>query len=138
MIRKALLACLLAAATACALAHEEPDEEPMAPQEDRFTGTVERVVDGDTFRLRGVDESVRIWGLDAPERCDPAGPAATTMLKRLISGQPVNCQLRDIDRYQRLVGQCFLTDGRDIAAVMIASGVATEYCRYSRGHYGSC
>ena len=37
---------------------------------------------------------------------------------------------RDIDRYGRIVGQCFLPDGRDITAAMIASGTAREFCRY--------
>jgi len=27
---------------------------------------------------------------------------------------------------------------RDIAAEMIRSGAATEYCRFSRGYYGTC
>jgi endonuclease YncB( thermonuclease family) len=34
--------------------------------------------------------------------------------------------VRDIDRFGRIVGQCVLPDGRDIAAVMIASGAAME------------
>ena len=50
----------------------------------------------------------------------------------------LHCDVRDIDRYGRFVGQCFLGDGRDIAAVMIEVGVATEYCRYSGGYYGTC
>ena len=105
-------------------------------------GTIEarvaRVVDGDTFKLSGQSQSIRVWGLDAPERNKAGGSAATTALNALISGQTLRCAVVDIDRYQRLVGQCFLPDGRDITAAMIMTGTATEYCRYSKGYYGTC
>ena len=105
-------------------------------------GTIEarvaRVVDGDTFKLSGQSQSIRVWGLDAPERNKAGGSAATAALKALISGQTLSCVVVDIDRYQRLVGQCFLPDGRDITAAMIMTGTATEYCRYSKGYYGTC
>ena len=105
-------------------------------------GTIEarvaRVVDGDTFKLAGQSQSIRVWGLDAPERNKAGGSAATAALKALISGQTLSCVIVDIDRYQRLVGQCFLPDGRDITAAMIMTGTATEYCRYSKGYYGTC
>ena len=105
-------------------------------------GTIEarvaRVVDGDTFKLSGQSQSIRVWGLDAPERNKVGGSAATAALNALISGQTLSCVVVDIDRYQRLVGQCFLPDGRDITAAMIMTGTATEYCRYSKGYYGTC
>ena len=105
-------------------------------------GTIEarvaRVVDGDTFKLSGQSQSIRVWGLDAPERNKAGGSAATATLNALISGQTLSCVVVDIDRYQRLVGQCFLPDGRDITAAMIKTGTATEYCRYSKGYYGTC
>ena len=34
----------------------------------------------------------------------------------MISGQTLTCRQRDVDRYGRIVGQCFLPDGRDITA----------------------
>jgi micrococcal nuclease len=77
-------------------------------------------------------------GLDAPETRDPGGAAATAALTRLIANQTLRCRQRDIDRYGRIVGQCFLPSGRDITAAMIASGTAREYCRFSRNHYGTC
>lgn len=80
--------------------------------------------------MTGVDTRIRIWGLDAPEQDRAGGSAATATLTRLIAGQELACRQRDIDRYGRIVGQCFLADGRDIAAVMIASGTAREFCRY--------
>jgi endonuclease YncB( thermonuclease family) len=103
-----------------------------------FTGRVTRVVDGDTFWLDSGDQRIRMWGLDAPETDMPGGSQATATLSGLISWQQLACRQRDIDRYGRIVGQCFLPDGRDITAVMIASGTAQEFCRYSRDHYRTC
>lgn len=99
---------------------------------------VQRIIDGDTFVLRGEERRIRIWGLDAPERNKAGGPAATHALRSLIAGQRLRCAVKDIDRYGRIVAQCVLPDGRDIAAAMIRGRVATEYCRYSRGYYGTC
>ena len=76
-----------------------------------------RVVDGDTFWISSADERIRVWGLDAPEVDMPGGSPATATLTALISGQQLTCRQRDIDRYGRIVGQCFLPDGRDITAV---------------------
>lgn len=104
----------------------------------RLSGSVQRIVDGDTLRLQGLEPSIRIWGLDAPERGHPGGAEATNVLQSLVTGQVLTCRIRDIDRYDRIVGQCYLSDGKDIAAEMIRLGVATEYCRYSGGYYGTC
>jgi endonuclease YncB( thermonuclease family) len=102
------------------------------------SGTVSRVTDGDTFHLSGLGPAIRVWGLDAPERKQAGGSEATRAMRSLISGASLDCQVRDIDRYNRIVAQCFLPDGRDIAAEMIYMGVATEYCRYSGGYYRTC
>lgn len=110
----------------------------IAAETNSVSGTVSRVTDGDTFHLSGLDPAIRVWGLDAPERKQAGGSEATRAMRSLISGATLDCRVRDIDRYDRLVAQCFLPDGRDIAAEMIYMGVATEYCRYSGGYYGTC
>lgn len=106
--------------------------------EDQIEAKVSKILDGDTFTLSGQSRRIRVWGLDAPEWNHRGGPQATAALKKLISGKRLRCGVLDVDRYGRLVSQCFLPDGRDIAWAMIQAGVATEYCRYSRGYYGTC
>ena len=103
-----------------------------------FQGRVTRIVDGDTFWISGQDVRIRVWGLDAPETSDPDGAAATAAMTRLVSDQVLQCRQRDIDRFGRIVGQCFLPDGRDITREMINSGTAREYCHFSRNYYGTC
>ena len=99
---------------------------------------VSKVLDGDTFTLSGESRRIRVWGLDAPEWNHQGGSTATSTLRSLISGKQLRCAVLDVDRYGRLVAQCLLPNGRDIAAEMIRSGTATEYCRYSSGYYGTC
>ncbi|APO87274.1 thermonuclease family protein [Marivivens sp. JLT3646] len=103
-----------------------------------FSAEVKRITDGDTFRAHDLVPAIRIWGLDAPETDEAGGSAATQALSDLIEGQILTCLIKDVDRYSRIVGQCFLENGLDIAAEMIRLGVAFEYCRYSGGYYGTC
>ena len=128
-MKKSLLACL---ATTFLLSTQ------LLAQEPSFDGIVKSVTDGDTFRMVNLKPAIRVWGLDAPEREEAGGYAATHALSGLISDQLLRCHIKDVDRYGRIVGQCFLQDGRDIAAVMIQLNVAQEYCRYSGGFYETC
>lgn len=132
--RRALF-LLVVLAIAMALTGET---EAQTQSSNALEAKVSKILDGDTFTLSGESRRIRVWGLDAPEWNHRGGPAATATLRGLISGKRLRCAVLDIDRYGRLVAQCFLPDGRDIAAEMIRSGAATEYCRYSRGFYGTC
>lgn len=118
---------------------DDPRGQAAAMSRDNtISGRVLRVTDGDTFTLSGQRRPIRVWALDAPEWNQRGGAAATRALRDLIAGRQLTCRVRDIDRYDRIVGQCFLPDGTDITAWMIRKGVAREYCRYSGGYYGTC
>lgn len=114
------------------------ETDAQAQQSGALEARVSKISDGDTFTLSGESRRIRVWGLDAPEWDQQGGSTATATLRSLISGKTLRCDIRDVDRYGRLVGQCFLPDGRDVAAEMIRSGAAIEFCRYSRGYYGTC
>lgn len=88
--------------------------------------TVERIVDGDTFKVQydGESTSVRIAGINAPERRDPAGPAATAALTGLIRGKTVRLEFpepRKRDNFGRLL--CRVCVG-DVGRWMIDNGYA--------------
>jgi endonuclease YncB( thermonuclease family) len=96
-----------------------------------------RVVDGDTLEVAGT--SVRLFGIDAPERgqsCDgaggpwPCGRWAGQELARLTTGQTVRCTGVEADRYGRLVARCAVAAG-DLGAALVEGGAATAYRRYA-------
>ena len=102
--------------------------------------TVIRVVDGDTIHamLNGVDEDVRIIGLDSPETSKPGTPVecfareATAAAKKLLKkGDPILLQPDPTqdkrDRYDRLLAHVFLADGTLFAETMIRQGDAIHY-----------
>lgn len=94
------------------------------------------ITDGDTLRAGGTGH--RLWGIDAPERGDPAGPAATAALRALTKGRRLACDQVDTDRYQRPVVRCWLPDGRDLSCAMVAAGAARDWPKYSGGAYAGC
>ena len=102
-----------------------------------LTGTVERVVDGDTIDISG--QRIRLPGLDAPEwnqsckATDGAdwqcGAAATKRMRELTRGRTLTCRPEGHDRYGRLLAVC--RDGKtDIAEALVADGFATATSRY--------
>lgn len=96
------------------------------------------VIDGDTIRCGA--ERVRIWGINSPERSDPAGPAATRAMAALTTGRDVRCEPAPSgqarDRYRRRVLRCFVGP-TDLAAEMVRQGQAEDVPKYSRGFYRS-
>lgn len=91
---------------------------------------VVRVIDGDTFVVHydGEDTSVRIVGIDTPERRQDGFQEATDDLKRLIAGKTVVLvfsQKHKRDNFGRLLADVEV-DGVDVASSMLKSGLA-EY-----------
>ena len=78
---------------------------------------------------------VRLWGVDAPEMDDRGFQAATDTLTRLALGKRITCREIERDRYGRSVARCFLSDGQEINRLMIESGTAKEYRRFTKGFY---
>lgn len=101
-----------------------------------LSGMVVRVVDGDSLYLDSHEPQIRLWGVDAPERDEDGFTAATRELVSLAQNERLSCEPVDRDRYGRTVARCFLTDGREVNRLMIESGTAQEYLRYSNGFYG--
>lgn len=111
--------------------------KPPAPpfSNDRLHGKVRFVVDGDSLFINGHKPQIRLWGVDAPEKRDSGYAAATKTLNRIAFNNNISCQVVETDRYGRTVARCFLNDGQEINALMIASGTATEYRRFTKGFY---
>lgn len=134
MVRKAILiVSLLITSTAVA-----------AP----ITGPISKIRDGDTFLIG--NQPIRICGIDAPERGTKAGKQSTKYLRKMTIGKSLRCipvgegtvcdgRSRRTNR-DRIVAQCFI-QGRDIAEMLVRSGNACDWTKFSGGAYkvvGGC
>lgn len=91
------------------------------------------VVDGDTIVIDKVH--IRLAGIDAPELDHPWGKQAKWALVQLCKGQTVTARIRPELSYDRVVAECFLPDGRDLAAELVRSGMALDWPKFSGGKY---
>ena len=87
-------------------------------QAETITGTCQRVLDGDTLLLTD-GTTVQIWGIDAPEKEQPYADQARSYLNQLTKGRKLTIEVKDTDRYGRVVGKVF-----DIAFHMVRVGLA--------------
>jgi len=84
-------------------------------------------VDGDTLHvdLNGRDETVRLYGIDAPEVGQPCAADATARL-RAMAGSDVllRADARDRDRYGRLLRYVYASSRSSIDAALVREGLA--------------
>ena len=95
------------------------------------------IIDGDTIEIQGM--RIRLFGIDAPESkqiCNKdgadyaCGRDATFALSDMIGTKTVECEQKDVDRYQRIVAVCSV-DGTDLNGWMVTEGQARAFLRYS-------
>jgi len=106
------------------------------------TGTVVRVVDGDTLvvGIGGRADKVRLIGVNAPESVDPRRPVqvygkeASEFTRRLAEGKKVTllreAGTADRDRYGRLLRYVVLPDGTLLNGEIVRQGYGHAYLRY--------
>jgi endonuclease YncB( thermonuclease family) len=94
-------------------------------------GTALWIVDGDTVLLRRGSKitSIRLWGIDAPEKKQIGGRAATRHLIKLIGRKRIKVVTTCIDKYGRSVGKIYYK-GRLINLEMVKAGHAWWNERY--------
>lgn len=110
---------------------------PSTPPVDMFT--VVRIVDGDTIVVstKGVQEKIRLIGVDTPETVDPRKPVqcfgkeASDFTKGLLLGVQVKLESDDSqsdrDKYGRLLRYVFLSDGTLVNQKIISEGYGHKY-----------
>ncbi|ECQ4629173.1 thermonuclease family protein [Salmonella enterica] len=94
-----------------------------------LTGRVVRVIDGDTvvvLTAPATEVRIRLAGIDAPEKGQPYGQRARQFLASRVAGRVVEISGDSRDRYGRTPGTIW-TDGRDINAELVCSGIAWAY-----------
>ena len=97
-----------------------------------------QVIDGDTIHIGKL--KYRFFGIDAPEIkqiCEKdntkiqCGVIAKSVLQNKIADKIPECVVKDKDRYQRLVAECFI--GKEsLSRFMVRQGYAVAYSQYSK------
>ena len=97
-----------------------------------------QVIDGDTIYIGKL--KYRLFGIDAPEIkqiCEKdnikikCGVIAKNALKNKIAEKIPECVVKDKDRYQRFVAECFV--GKEsLSKFMVREGYAVAYTQYSK------
>jgi endonuclease YncB( thermonuclease family) len=97
------------------------------------SGTVTSIVDGDTVHVELSNHStvtVRLDGIDTPERGEPFSDQATRATRVLLFTKRVALTGTDIDRYGRLVAR-IRVDGVDVSEELVHKGLACHFTPYS-------
>jgi endonuclease YncB( thermonuclease family) len=98
--------------------------------------TVYGVTDGDTIKVRcgeGEQITIRLGGIDAPEKKQPYGQRSKQAISDLCYLQQATITTKAKDRYGRTVGDVECR-GRDAGAEQVKTGMAWVYPRYSKGY----
>lgn len=109
-----------------------------------FTGAIAQsclvvaVTDGDTMKVRcgeGEQTTIRLAGIDAPEKKQPFGQQSKQSLSGLCYQVDAIVTPKTTDRYGRTVAdvQC---RGNDASSEQIKAGMAWVYDKYSKGYEG--
>lgn len=113
-----------------------------------FTGFVSKVLDGDTIKVipdtlvTGVkvykdgSVSVRLRGIDAPEKSQPYGLEAKDYLIKLVLRKKIRVVVKDIDRYGRIDGYVYV-GSLNVNLEMVKAGYAWAYEKYLDRPYAS-
>ena len=71
---------------------------------------------------------------NSPEWDTPNGQAATEVLRKMVLGEVVTCELTGKPTYDRCVARCY-RDGLDVEAELVRMGLARDYPRFSGGRH---
>ncbi|MCK5640322.1 MAG: thermonuclease family protein [Gammaproteobacteria bacterium] len=101
---------------------------------------VVRVVDGDTLKvkLNGLEETIRVLGVDTPERGQKGYREATEYTAQFVGVRVVmvgESGLKGLqrDRFCRILAYVHNEQGMDLSAALVASGHAIVYRKYECG-----
>lgn len=99
-----------------------------------WPGRVIAVTDGDTIIVEklvgGERVKIRLYGIDAPERKQPAGETARGFLFDIALYHEVEVEEKGLDRYGRMVAIIWLSPGKNLQAALLESGLAWVWPRY--------
>jgi micrococcal nuclease len=106
---------------------------PSAPQEGGVLrrDVVVKVTDGDTVKLQNAG-SIRLIGVDCPEKSQPGGSEATAFVTKALLGKTIEyelCVKQPADRYGRGLGFIYARDANGRRVLFNAELVKQGYAR---------
>ena len=99
-----------------------------------------KIVDGDTIHINKI--KYRLHGIDAPEikqfckinnKNYNCGGKSKDFLVSLIGNHSVRCEHKDVDRYKRVVAECFVGK-TNLNKELVRNGWALAYRDYSKDY----
>lgn len=96
-------------------------------------GQVIGVMDGDTIEVLHNKKAVRIrlQGIDCPEKAQAFGQRAKQATSTLVFSKTVTIEAHGHDKYKRIVGNVFLSDGTHVNRELVAQGWCWWYQKYA-------
>ena len=106
-----------------------------------------KIIDGDTIKINS--KKIRLHGIDAPEKKQTCkkpyliigffyftknylcGQVSTDKLTKKINNQIIKCKIKNIDRYNRLIGECYKRN-ENLNSWLVSNGYAVAYRKYSK------
>ena len=106
-----------------------------------------KIIDGDTIYIG--NNKIRLHAIDAPEKKQTCkkpyltisvfsftksylcGQVSTNKLTKKINNQIIKCKIKDVDRYSRLIGECYKRN-QNLNSWLVANGYAVAYRKYSK------
>lgn len=114
---------------------EVPRAEDSDPKEEEMLGIVEKVIDGDSIKVRqeGGDEvhEVQIEGTDAPELKQAYGKESAEALRKMVQDRKVRVTWTKKDNFGRQLAQVFVGE-EHINQRMLRDGHAWHFKRYNQ------
>ena len=105
------------------------------------------IIDGDTIKID--TKKIRLHGIDAPEKKQTCkkpyltigffsftknylcGQVSTDKLTKKINNQIIKCKIKNVDRYNRLIGECYKRN-ENLNSWLVSNGYAVAYRKYSK------
>ncbi len=93
-----------------------------------------KIIDGDSLLvLDGKDQvQVRLWGIDTPEYAQPKSSAAKLFTSNMVMNQRISVEIKDWDRYGRMVAMVETKDNKYLNAELLKAGLAWVHIYYCK------
>lgn len=114
-----------------ALKTEEPKVKDESANVTAIYG-IDSVIDGRTFVVK--EQVIRLWGISVPEETQSHFWASKLLFETLLKQTSFSCYYKYKDTTGAAVMRC-LSDGKDIASMLVSMGVAQDDESISGGLY---